>query len=204
MEKPAKSSLRNYILKKADRNITSSSVSCVIDGGALLHKIKRTIGTTFKDVIISYQEYIQARFDRYHNLYMVFNGYDDKLSIKATEHKRRSLQSTSQNVNVTENMILTTNRETFLSNHVNKDQFTKLLCQKLLQSGINTLQSKGDANVLTTKKAIEEATKKDVHVVAEDTDILILLIYHWNQHEDLHEIYFITELKVKQGNVPSF
>ena len=101
-------------------------------------------------------------------------------------------------------MILTTNRETFLSNHVNKDQFTKLLSQKLLQSGINTLQSKGDANVLTIKKATEEATKKDVDVVAEDTDILILLIYHWNQHEDLHEIYFITELKVKQGNVPSF
>ena len=124
--------------------------------------------------------------------------------MKATEHKRRSLQSTSQNVNVTENMILTTNQETFLSNHVNKDQFIKLLCQKLLQSGINTLQSKGNADVLIIKKAIEEVTKKDVDVVAEGTDILILLIYHWNQHEDLHKIYFDTELKVKQGKVPSF
>ena len=51
---------------------------------------------------------------------------------------------------------------------------------------------------------IEEPTKKDVDVVAEDTDILILLIYHWNQHEDLHEIYFNTKLKKKQGKVPSF
>ena len=49
---------------------------------------------------------------------------------------------------------------------------------------------------------IEEATKKDVDVVAEDTDILILLIYHWNQ--DLHEIYFNTKLKKKQEKVPSF
>ena len=56
MRKPAKSSLKNYILKKADGNITSSSVSRVIDAGALLHKVKWTIGTTFKDVIISYQE----------------------------------------------------------------------------------------------------------------------------------------------------
>ena len=101
-------------------------------------------------------------------------------------------------------MILPTNQETFLRNHVNKDQFIKLLCQKLLQSGINTLQSKGNADVLIIKKAIEEVTKKDVDVVAEGTDILILLIYHWNQHEDLHKIYFDTELKVKQGKVPSF
>ena len=91
MRKPAKSSLRNYILKNADRNMTSSCVSCVIDGGAMLHKVKWSIGNTFKDVIISYQDYIQARFDRYHNLYIVFDGYDDdKLSINATEHKRRS------------------------------------------------------------------------------------------------------------------
>ena len=220
MRKAVKSSLRNYILKRADGSKTSSSVSCVIDGGALLHKVKWTIGSTFEDVMKSYQDYIQARFSRYHkarfsryhkarfsryhNVYIVFDGYDDKLSIKATEHKRKSLQSTSPNVNFTENMILTTNRETFLNNHVNKDQFIKLLCKKLLQSGINTLQSKGDADVLIIKKAIEEATKYGVDVVAEDTDILILLIYHWNQHEDLHDMYFNTELKVKQGKIPCF
>ena len=153
-------------------------MSCVIDGGTLPHKIKWTIGSTFKDVIISYQHYIQARVDRYHNLYIVFDGCDEKLSIKATEHKQRSLQSTSQNVNITEYMILRTNRETFLSNHINKNQFINLLCQKLLESGINTLQSKGDADVLIIKKPIEETTKKDVDVVAKDTDTLILLIYH--------------------------
>ena len=108
----------------------------------------------------------------------MFDGCDEKLSIKATEHKQRSLQSTSQNVNITEYMILRTNRETFLSNHINKNQFINLLCQKLLESGINTLQSKGDADVLIIKKPIEETTKKDVDVVAKDTDTLILLIYH--------------------------
>ena len=204
MRKTVRSSLRNYILKRADGSKTSPSVSCVIDGGALLHKVKWTIGSTFEDVMRSYQDYIQTRFRRYHNVYIVFDGYDDKLSIKATEHKRRSLQSTSPNVNVTENMILTTNRETFLKNHVNKDQFIKLLCKRLLQSGINTLQSKGDADVLIIKKAIEQAPKYGVDVVAKDTDILILLIYHWNQHEDLHDMYFNTKLKVKQGKAPCF
>ena len=73
----------------------------------------------------------------------------------------------------------------------------------MLQYGINTLQSKGDAYALIIKKSTEEATKKDVDVVAENTDILIMLIYHWNQCEDLHEIYFNTELKVKQGKLSS-
>ena len=160
MRKPSKSSLRNYILKKADGNITLSSVSCVTDGGALLHKVKWKIETIFEDVIKSYQDYIQTRFYRYHNLCIVFDGYDDKLSVKAIEHKRRSLQSASQNVNITKNMILTTNRETFLRNNVNKDQFIKLLCQKLQQSGTNTLQSKGDADVLIIKKKLKKLPRK--------------------------------------------
>ena len=74
------------------------------------------------------------------------------------------LKQQSTNVYVTENMILTTIRETFLNNHLNKDQFIKLLCKKLLQSGINTLQSKSDTDVLIIKKAIEEATKYGVDV----------------------------------------
>ena len=86
--------MRSYISNKADRNITLSSVSYVINDDTLLLKAKWTIGTTFKDVIVPYQDYIQARFDSYHNLYLVFDGYDDKLSFKATEHTRRSLQST--------------------------------------------------------------------------------------------------------------
>ena len=73
----------------------------------------------------------------------------------------------------------------------------------MLQYGINTLQSKGDAYALIIKISTEEATKKDVDVVAENTDILIILIYHWNQYEDLHEIYFNTELRVKQGKLSS-
>ena len=73
----------------------------------------------------------------------------------------------------------------------------------MLQYGINTLQSKGDTYALIIKKSTEEATKKDVDVVAENTDILIILIYHWNQYEDLHEIYFNTELRVKQGKLSS-
>ena len=84
-------------------------MSCVIDGVFLLHGVKLATEITFKDVINSYEDYIQVRFGRGHNLCIVFNGYNDKLSIKATEHKPRSLQSTSQNVNITENMIRTRN-----------------------------------------------------------------------------------------------
>ena len=33
-----------------------------------------------KDVIKSYQDYVLARFDRYHNLFIVFDGYDDMMT----------------------------------------------------------------------------------------------------------------------------
>ena len=68
-------------------------------------------------------------------------------------------------------MILTTNRETYLSNHLSKDQLIKLLCQKSLQSGINALQSKSDTDVIIFKKAIEEVTEKDVDI---DVDVTYL------------------------------
>ena len=42
-------------------------------------------------------------------------------------------------------------------------------------------------------------------VTTEDTDILVLLIYQWNdEYEDLHDKYFNTGLKVKEGKVSSF
>ena len=202
MRKAAKSSLRNHILKKADGNVSSSSASCVVDGGALLHKIKWTQGSTFQDIIKSYLDYIRVRFREYQNLCIVFDGYDDEMSIKATEHSRRSAQLSSSNVDVTEKMILTSNREVFLRNQINKKNFIKLLCQVLTQSGIDTLQSKGDADVLIVKKSLEEAVRNDVDVVAEDTDILILLLHHWKIN--MNEIFFNTELKVNQGKVSFF
>ena len=73
------------------------------------------------------------------------------------------------------------------------------------ESGIFSLQSKGDADVVIIKKCFGDATKSDVDVTTEDTGILVLLIYQWNgEYEDFHDKYFNTGLKVKEGKVSSF
>ena len=79
----------------------------------------------------------------------------------------------------------------------------KLLYHNLLKSDISTKQS--EADIVIIKKSFGEATKSDVDVVTEDTDILVLFIYHWNdKYEDLHDKYFNAELNVKQGKVSPF
>ena len=62
------------------------------------------------------------------------------------------------------------------------------------KAGFTTFQSSSDADVLITEKAIEYAA--DVPVVCtDDTDILVLLLYHWQKH--LKSLYFSSERGVE-------
>ena len=47
------------------------------------------------------------------------------------------------------------------------------------------------ADVLITEKAIEYAADVPVVVCVDDTDILVLLLYHWQKH--LKSLYFSSE-----------
>ena len=59
---------------------------------------------------------------------------------------------------------------------------------------LESYESVGDADVLIVEKAINFASdKNDVAVVVDDTDIFVLLMYHWKQ--EMGEIYFCTEKK---------
>ena len=59
---------------------------------------------------------------------------------------------------------------------------TKVLSSSLRRSGYKTIECTGDADVTIVKRAIDYAEGgQDVVVAAEDTDILILLIYHWRE-----------------------
>jgi len=56
------------------------------------------------------------------------------------------------------------------------------------------MQSHGDADVLIVKAAVEYAESgKNVVVTADDTDILVLMINHWQ--EGMGEMFFSTEKK---------
>jgi len=64
------------------------------------------------------------------------------------------------------------------------------------KSGFETVDGKGDADALIVKKTIEYAANEDSVVGAsDDTDILVLLAYHWR--EGMGEVYFSI---VKENN----
>ena len=77
-----------------------------------------------------------------------------------------------------EMIYFSSNKKTFLSNHLNKQRFINILSLRLEINGINVIHSVGDADYLVAKTAVEEALNSNVVCVADDTDILVLLLHH--------------------------
>ena len=114
-------------------------------------------------------------------LTVVFDRYSDKNSRKAQEHHRRTT-ITSASLEINGNTKVTFNREAFLANTNNKDQLIKLLCARLKEAGFSVMQCEGDADISIVKTGIEYAkVGRNVAVVAEDTDVLVLLMHHWKE-----------------------
>ena len=199
MRKSNKSILRNAILDNVESDKVITARVCIVDGGALLHKVKWQPNSTFKGVVNTYSEYVRYRYKSYERCCVVFDGYSEDMSIKSTEHARRGLQTASANVTISERMTVTTTREMFLRNTSNKEQFIQLLGAHLEAGGVEVVYSRGDADVLIVEKALEKAISEEVVVSAEDTDVLVLLMSHWN--ETLHDIIFCAERKEKPARV---
>ena len=155
--KSGKSVLRNYLLNKYPSFDCLSSRSFVIDGCALLHRVKWFYGSSSADISDSYIQYIQNRFSKYESVIIIFDGYNTQLSIKS-EQKRRTSQVTAADVVLTRDMTLTTTCEVFLRNTRNKDQFIKALLVQLKESGFLIYESEGDADTFIVKIALQEAT----------------------------------------------
>ena len=135
MRKSDKSVLRNVILDKIESSKDLTKV-CVLDGGALLHKVKWRANSSFKDILNSYYGYMKHRYRSYERCCVVFDGYSHSMSIKSAEHARGSLQTASANVTVSDKMIVTTSREMCIRNIPNKTQFIKMIGAHLEARGL--------------------------------------------------------------------
>ena len=87
-------------------------------------------------------------------------------------------------------------------NPKNKVKFIELLTFHLRKFGCIVIQSEGDADLLIAKEGIKYGTVKNTKVIGEDTDILILLLYHMSgdvkfdlkfQSDKLEKCYDIQE-----------
>ena len=105
--------------------------------------------------------------------------------------KRRAANKIGPTATFTEDMKATIKKDQFLANSKNKDQFIQMLRQKLDQNGCSTLQAEGDADVLIAKTAVKLSESQATTLVGDDTDLLILLLYHYDPQS--RELFFRPE-----------
>lgn len=146
----------------------------VLDGGALIHRVVWPRGSTYDEVCSLYVQYVQRR---YGSPTVVFDGYGNGPSTKDCTHQRRG-SAFSPPVLFQSDMIVSLKKQDFLANEENKKKFINLLSTKLLNAGCNVIQAPDDADLLIVKAAVESAKSTSTVLIGDDTDLLVLMIYH--------------------------
>ena len=124
------------------------------------------------------------------------------MSTKDNEHIRRA-QTKCHDVEVKEINYYPKTQDRFLSNKNNKSQFIDLISRFLKNDHQNVINCNGDADTTIVETAINQATLSSNHVVvvADDTDIAIMLLYHWK--DCIVDIIFYPQRLQKGWSVKS-
>jgi hypothetical protein len=128
---------------------------------------------------------------------IVFDGYETGPSVKDHEHRRRAAKC-CPDVVFDCNTPAYRNQGAFLSNSHNKAQFVSYLITSFKIKGYTVHQALDDADTLIVKEALQFARTKDVTVVANDTDILVLLVYHFDP--SLKNVFLHNEVSTTRGS----
>ena len=183
MRKPDKSSLPKVLVtdeesNKLDLTSDQNNYSYVMNRGALLHRMCWVNGSNFKKIAKTYVQYVQKHYGK---CYIVFDGYESA-STKSIEQKWRGkcLQK-CPDVYVKENIIVPFTQENFFSNMSNKVHLIKMLSQSLKDDGneVTNCSSNADFSVCHTALDLATTGEKEVVLIADDTYIFFMLIYHW-------------------------
>jgi len=109
---------------------------------------------------------------------VVFDGYG-RPSNKDQEHQRRA-QKLAPDIVLDADKVAHSDTNAFLANEHNKGAFVELLISALRSAGLTIHQAVDDADTLVIKVALQLATSNQVvSVIANDTDILVLLLFHY-------------------------
>ncbi len=196
MRQANKADLQNGLIKMAPTCIIdniSTDVIYVVDGGALLQRVPWPKSTTYLDLIKLYIQYVHRHFV---NVLVVFDGYASGPATKDETHQRRIGKEVGADVDVRLHMKMNMKKKSFLANQTNKQRFLNLLGSELeKESDIQVLHSSSDADYDIVQSACTMSASKSVVVVGEDTDLLILLLYHYTR-EDHKDMYMQTATKL--------
>ncbi|KAL8606521.1 hypothetical protein ACOMHN_037752 [Nucella lapillus] len=186
LHQQADNALLEYLWSSAkeDTTLPNENINFVLDGGSLLHKLPWQRGSTYNQLAEMYAEFVARKYKK---ATIVFDGYSTQQTTKAATHVRR--HGTSVQVNFTGDMILQDTREKFLANPSNKQRFINLLSETLMKLGFQIHHAKDDADCLIVKTTLDVAASSTTVLIGEDTDLLVLLLYHVT--DNLHGVYFM-------------
>ncbi|KAG1665078.1 hypothetical protein GQR58_019552 [Nymphon striatum] len=193
MRKPDKASLRKVLLTEeiqcSANEVMEITGKYVLDGGALLYRVHWVKDIKFNEVAKAYVNYIRRN---YGSAFIVFDGYDSPESIKSNEHLRRAgSKGSTPNIIITADNEVPYTKERFLSNSHNKTQLISFLADHLTLDGQAVHICRGDADTKIVSTALEVANDSTTIVVADDTDVAVMLLYHWN--ENISDVFFLQE-----------
>ena len=168
----------------------------VVDGGALLRQINWQNKLNFGSILDYYSSYAKSKYGM---LTIVFDGYSGGPSTKDHEHSRRG-SSTCPDFNIKRETLCTVTQQSFLTNSNNKTGLLAILIPQLIEDGHTVKQAVSDADRLIVRTAVQAASDgRSVTVFANDTDVITMLLHHWEEH--MSSIVVRSEFKSKGNTV---
>ena len=166
----------------------------VVDGGWLLQQVPWKIGDTYDSICDSYVSFVTRRCT---SPTVVFDGYSAGPTTKDATHNRRCKGSQHQVIDFSLGMKLQKKKEEFLSNSQNKQRIISYIGEKLRAKGFEVVHAKDDADYLIVKTAVTKAENSETIVLGNDTDLLILLLYHLPPNAKT--LYFESSTNAKEA-----
>ena len=185
-----KSSLKNHIVSSVTPKNSISGLTAA-DGGVLSWNCNWNKNETF-DMLRKYT----GRSRHLKTNVVVFDGYAP--STKDGTHISRS-KKVSQAVNIDLNKHCPSDRNGFLLNTGNKESLIRFLKEKLEEMNIKLILRPSDADTTIVQTALDIAEASTVTVLADDTDIFCLLLYHCYVNKNLENEIFLRNMRTQKN-----
>ena len=180
LRKSDKSVLAKELKKAIRKDFNQEPKTYVLDGGWLLHKVKWQSHVSYAAIVQQYRQFVAAHFGS--QVTIVFDGYCNGPTTKDHEHGRRSLKA-APDVVFDDSKPAYSNQSAYLANEGNKKALVDAIVHELQNAGFQVFQALNDADTLIAHTALQIALSHvPVTVVANDTDVLVLLVYHFKHY----------------------
>ena len=113
----------------------------------------------------------------------MFDGYNNEYTKSYEQRRRTGNGPKCSNIVIVESNKVQFFQAKFLSNEHNKSELIKLISKFLRNDSQNVINWVGDADTKIVSTALDYSTVdgRTIAVVADDTDIAVMLPYHWRE-----------------------